>query len=741
MLFNSFYNNLNIAFINFTNPFHTTQMWYEKSQIPCFFTILIVYFYGSNIEPMKDIFICLLLMPLAHASYSATYTVTNTNGHGTGSLLAAIDQANMNPGLDSIVFDIPGLAPHVIPLSTTTPIMMNDKLFLDGSTQPANGYAGTCPKIVIDASTVDPSVGILILMAGPHITIQGLWIRNFTNSNSTVLYVNGAYANIGAPGNKNIFTNVNYSIGINASDLLISSNYFGCDCDGHTLAPNTGDAIYSYTPVNNLTIADNLISGNANGIQIGTSSAATTNIIITGNKIGTNIEGNVSLGNTVYGINLLHVTGLQLGGTGDPYSGNVLSGNGRSGCLLTSCSGTVYGNKVGTDITGHLPLPNDPENTEYNSAFNCNGYTDISGSLVMGGAAPGQQNIIYGGDIGLNIADYSGHYEIINNVIGQTLSGIVYEEQYYGIQLVYDTNHIRLDSNYIHGTNAAFYAYECKNFEATGNIFGLDINGNALSVVNGFSIQTADSFKIQQSIIRNCSQGIILRDCNSALIATNSIEYCQTPIVMTTGDTTCHYNQLFRNALAFNDSPIQLHNGTIYAANDNIFPPVMEGSTQDSTWGNALPFSTIDLCYDTTLIPLNPQGYSYPIQPIVADAAGHWAYVGYLERPDHLTAMQTDIHHNSSAYADPLVVGISTLAEDLMSVYPNPADGYITIRYPDGPIKHNWQIINLQGSIVSKGILTNDTSNQIYIGQLSQGAYILTLSSASTTYSVKFLKI
>ena len=730
------------ACINFTSPWPTTQICYQKWQITYVSSKIIVYFYSSNFESMKVLLTCLLVVTLVHTSYSATYTVINTNPNGAGSLLLAIDQANENPGLDNIVFDIPGPAPHVISLASTASIMITDELILDGSTQPGNGYTGTCPKIVLDASAVETSVSILILLAAAqNTTIQGLWIRNFTNPNSTALFVSGSFATIGAPDRKNIFTNVFSSIGISGNDVLINSNYFGCDCEGNMLLANAGDAIYSYTPVDNLTIVDNLISGNANGIQIGTSGAPTTNLIITGNKIGTDIHGNVSLGNTTYGINLINVTGLQLGGTGDPLTGNVLSGNGRSGCLLTACSGTVYGNKIGTDITGHYPLPNDPQNTEYNSAFNCNGYTGISGSLVVGGTSPGQQNIIYGGDIGLNIADYSGHYEIINNLIGQTQSGIVSDEQYYGIQLVYDTTHIRLDSNYIYGTNAAFYAYECKNFEATDNIFGLDIHGNELSVVNGYSVQTADSFKIQQSIIRNCIQGIILRDCNSAYIAFNSIEECETPIVMTAGDTTCHHNQLFRNAIAFNDYPIQLNNGTPYAANDNIFPPVIEGSTQDSTWGSGLPFATIDLCYDTTLAPLNPQGYLYPIQPITADVQGHWVYTGYLERPDQLTAMQTDINNNSSAFADPLIVGISALTEVLISVHPNPAVDFITIQYPDGIKNHKWQIVNMQGAVLAKGNLTNDHSNQIYIGQLSQGPYLFTVTSINKTCSVQFLKI
>ena len=161
------------ACINFTSPWPTTQICYQKWQITYVSSKIIVYFYSSN------------------------------------SLLLAIDQANENPGLDNIVFDIPGPAPHVISLASTASIMITDELILDGSTQPGNGYTGTCPKIVLDASAVETSVSILILLAAAqNTTIQGLWIRNFTNPNSTALFVSGSFATIGAPDRKNIFTNV-----------------------------------------------------------------------------------------------------------------------------------------------------------------------------------------------------------------------------------------------------------------------------------------------------------------------------------------------------------------------------------------------------------------------------------------------------------------------------------------------------------------------------------------------------
>ena len=55
--------------------------------------------------------VCLILALAAllawQSAQATTYTVTNTNDSGSGSLRQAIEQANAHPGLDTIEFDIP----------------------------------------------------------------------------------------------------------------------------------------------------------------------------------------------------------------------------------------------------------------------------------------------------------------------------------------------------------------------------------------------------------------------------------------------------------------------------------------------------------------------------------------------------------------------------------------------------------------------------------------------------------
>lgn len=81
--------------------------------------------------------------PLEDRRVPATYVVTTTAAQGTGSLRQAILDANGNPGLDRIEFNVNGGGVQVI--DGVAPDV-TDPVDLDGRTQP--GYAGT-PLIVV----------------------------------------------------------------------------------------------------------------------------------------------------------------------------------------------------------------------------------------------------------------------------------------------------------------------------------------------------------------------------------------------------------------------------------------------------------------------------------------------------------------------------------------------------------------------------------------------------------------
>ena len=81
--------------------------------------------------------------PLAQASddkvisvieAGAAYTVTSVADSGSGTLRQAINAANANPNLDTIVFNIPGPGPHTITPATRLPTITSP-VIIDGYTQ------------------------------------------------------------------------------------------------------------------------------------------------------------------------------------------------------------------------------------------------------------------------------------------------------------------------------------------------------------------------------------------------------------------------------------------------------------------------------------------------------------------------------------------------------------------------------------------------------------------------------
>src|SRR5262245_14650925 len=80
----------------------------------------------------------LILLFAAALARGDTFTVTNTNDSGAGSLRQAIDDANANPGADTIAFNIPGAGVvHTITPATDLP-QITDSVTIDGYTQPGS---------------------------------------------------------------------------------------------------------------------------------------------------------------------------------------------------------------------------------------------------------------------------------------------------------------------------------------------------------------------------------------------------------------------------------------------------------------------------------------------------------------------------------------------------------------------------------------------------------------------------
>src|SRR6266511_3479784 len=122
------------------------------------------------------------------AAPAATFTVTNTNDSGPGSLRQAILDANAAPGADTIAFNIPEAGVHTISPLSPLPALTDDAgVTIDGYTQPGSS-ANTLPigndavlTIEIDGTAAGGFVNGLRVQ-GTNATVRGLVINRFALS-------------------------------------------------------------------------------------------------------------------------------------------------------------------------------------------------------------------------------------------------------------------------------------------------------------------------------------------------------------------------------------------------------------------------------------------------------------------------------------------------------------------------------------------------------------------------------
>ena len=119
------------------------------------------------------------------ASAATTFTVTNTNNSGAGSLRQAILDANSNPGTDSITFNI-GSGLQTIALTSELP-GITDPVVIDGTTQP--GFSGI-PLIEIDATNASPlpNAPVLFINAS-NTTVRSLILNHLKAEGDTIVDV------------------------------------------------------------------------------------------------------------------------------------------------------------------------------------------------------------------------------------------------------------------------------------------------------------------------------------------------------------------------------------------------------------------------------------------------------------------------------------------------------------------------------------------------------------------------
>ena len=343
--------------------------------------------------------------PVFIDGYSQPGSHPNTNGPELGSnavLLIELNGTNINPGLDGTALlirdgnsTIRGL---VINRTPNAGILMQY-----GSNNVIEGnFIGTDPTGTIAMGNV---YGVLVETPGSNYRIGGTTpaARNVISGNSVVAIGFGVLA----AGGSNHVVQGNL-IGTNAAGTAALPNGVGI-----SLAFNVNSVLIGGTT----TGARNVISGNGTGIGVsnGLGSPQVSHNQILGNLIGTDVTGTVALGNTQNGIGLAGLSNA-VGGIA-PGTRNIISGNGGYGVyIFTADSSIVQGNYIGTDVTGNVPVGNHDGGIYLAGSDIMIGGTEpgTGNTIMFNGTSPSQQggivvigssqrNVILGNSIFANV--------------------------------------------------------------------------------------------------------------------------------------------------------------------------------------------------------------------------------------------------------------------------------------------------------------------------------------------------
>ena len=277
-----------------------------------------------------------LLCSLATVT-AATFTVTTEADSGAGTLRQAITEANATGGADTIEFNIPGGGVRTIALTSQLP-NITDPVTINGYTQPGASQntqaAGNDAVLTVrlDGTNAGGGAGLHITVGSS--TVRGLVITNWStgiqlstlggNTIAGNFLGTDATGNTAAPNTRGIFmfaSNSNQIGGTTpAARNLISGNEIGIDT---------------------FTSSNNIIEGNF----IGTNKAGTAALpVANSNARGINLAAvcdNNSVGGTAAGARNI-ISGL----TGTPVSMQGTVGN------------RVEGNYIGTDVSGDVAIGN-----------------------------------------------------------------------------------------------------------------------------------------------------------------------------------------------------------------------------------------------------------------------------------------------------------------------------------------------------------------------------------------------
>jgi titin len=217
----------------------------------------------------------------------------------------------------------------------------------------------------------------------------------------------------------------------NATNSSIANNYIGVDSSGTVDLGNGSPGIWIQDVSNNITIGGatvasrNVIAGN-NGDGIRLRGVDVDNVSVIGNFIGTDANGTTAIVNDGAGVR------IELGANSNTIGGitsserNIISGNANDGILIADIGSSlnqVFGNYIGTDVSGQSAVPNGAGLTLTAPNNRIGSGVAGAGNLISGNSGDGvkilganaNNNLIQGNIVGLNA---SGDTDLGNSLVG-----------------------------------------------------------------------------------------------------------------------------------------------------------------------------------------------------------------------------------------------------------------------------------------------------------------------------------
>ncbi len=251
---------------------------------------------------------------------------------GKCTLRAAIQEANVLPKRQRVVFNVGGGGPFTIRPGPPGLPVVDRPLVIDATTQPG---AALAPLIELDGSNAGPGANGLELSDDKN-AVRGLVINRFAGHGISLTGQSGK--------------------------SVVQGNYIGTDVTGTLARGNGGDGIHvSGSPKNLIggpaVNLGNVVSGNL-GHGMAFEFQANGNIVM-GNAVGTNAARTAAVANLGSGIVLAGTTAKNVVGS-DSLVPNVVSGNAGAGVAIGpgAAKHKLLGNRIGTDGAGNAKVPN-----------------------------------------------------------------------------------------------------------------------------------------------------------------------------------------------------------------------------------------------------------------------------------------------------------------------------------------------------------------------------------------------